>query len=234
MIKTRRLSKLFDGIRALDEVDLDVAAGEIYCLLGANGAGKTTLINILLNFVQASDGNAWINDLDVAERPLETKKHVAYIPEQVTLYPTLSGIENLDYFVTLASGRRLGRSRLLELLDEVGLDPTAADRRVAHYSKGMRQKVGVAIAFAKEAKALLLDEPTSGLDPQAANEFSRLLKKASERSVAVLMATHDLFNAKQTGSRIGIARRGRIVADLEARDIGHADLEELYLDVMRA
>jgi ABC-2 type transport system ATP-binding protein len=234
MIKTRRLSKFFDGHHALDQVDLDVAPGEIYCLLGANGAGKTTLINILLNFLPASDGKAWINGLEVGEAPFEAKKHVAYIPEQVTLYPTLSGIENLDYFVTLATGRRFGRARLLELLDESGLDPAAADRRVAHYSKGMRQKVGIAIAFAKEAKALLLDEPTSGLDPKAANEFSRLLKTAADRGVAVLMATHDLFNAKQTGTRIGIARSGRIVAEIDAREIGHADLEALYLDTMNA
>jgi ABC-2 type transport system ATP-binding protein len=234
MIKTRRLSKFFDGNHALDQVDLDVEPGEIYCLLGANGAGKTTLINILLNFIPASDGKAWINGLDVAEHPLETKTHVAYIPEQVTLYPTLSGVENLDYFVTLGCGRRFSRDRLLELLEEAGLDRAAADRRVAQYSKGMRQKVGVAIAFAKQAKALLLDEPTSGLDPKSANEFSRLLKTAADRGVAILMATHDLFNAKQTGTRIGIARSGRIVAEIGAREIGHADLEALYLDAMSA
>ncbi|ARN83897.1 ABC transporter ATP-binding protein [Methylocystis bryophila] len=234
MIKTRHLSKIFDQTRALDQVDLDVASGEIYCLLGANGAGKTTLINILLNFVEATEGNAWIDEIDVAARPREAKRQVGYIPEQVTLYPTLSGIENLDYFVSLAAGQRLERTRLLELLEDAGLDRAAADRRVAKYSKGMRQKVGIAIAFAKEAKALLLDEPTSGLDPQAANEFSRLLKKAGERGVAILMATHDLFNAKQTGTRIGIARAGRIVKEISARDIGHADLEAVYLDVMRA
>jgi len=234
MIRMRRLSKFFDQKRVLDEIDLDVASGEIYCLLGANGAGKTTLINILLNFVEASEGNAWINEIDVAARPLEAKRQVGYIPEQVTLYPTLSGLENLDYFVTLASGRRLGRTRLLELLEEAGLDRAAADQRVAKYSKGMRQKVGIAIAFAKQAKALLLDEPTSGLDPQAANEFSRLLKKAGERGVAILMATHDLFNAKQTATRIGIARAGRIIKEINAQEIGHADLEALYIDVMRA
>lgn len=233
MIKTRCLSKLFGDVRALDSVDLDIESGEIYCLLGANGAGKTTLINILLNFIDASDGKAWIDDIDIAAQPLAAKRRVAYIPEQVNLYPALSGAENLDYFATLGSGRRLERRQLLELLDEAGLNRAAADRRVAHYSKGMRQKVGIAIAFAKDAKALLLDEPTSGLDPQAANEFSRLLTKARERGVAILMATHDLFNAKQTGTRIGIARSGRIVAEIGAQDIGHADLEALYLGIMR-
>lgn len=234
MIKTRGLTKFFGNHRALDSVDLDIAPGDIYCLLGANGAGKTTLINILLNFLPPSSGKAWINSLDVGEQPLESKKHIAYIPEQVMLYGTMSGIENLDYFSTLAIRRRLGRARLSELLAEAGLDPGAADRRVSTYSKGMRQKVGVAIAFAKEAKALLLDEPTSGLDPRAANEFSRLLETASNRGVAILMATHDLFHAKQIGKRIGIARGGKIVADLRAKDIGHADLEALYLDLMRA
>jgi ABC-2 type transport system ATP-binding protein len=234
MIRTRNLGKSFDGNRALDGVDLSVVPGEIYCLLGANGAGKSTLINILLNFIPPTEGSAWIDGLDVSLQPLETKRLIAYIPEQVNLYPLLSGVENLDYFVTLGSGLRFPRARLLELLEEAGLERSVADRRVALYSKGMRQKVGVAIAFAKQAKALLLDEPTSGLDPQAANEFGRLLKEAAARGVAILMATHDLFNAKQTATRIGIARQGRIVTEIGASEIGHADLEDLYLDVMRA
>jgi ABC-2 type transport system ATP-binding protein len=104
---------------------------------------------------------------------------------------------------------------------------------VATYSKGMRQKVGIAIALAKKAEALLLDEPTSGLDPQASNEFSELLKVMSGRGVAVLMATHDLFRAKESGTPVGIMKHGRLVATLSTADIGHADLERLYLEHMR-
>jgi ABC-2 type transport system ATP-binding protein len=100
------------------------------------------------------------------------------------------------------------------------------------YSKGMRQKVGIAIAIAKQAKALLLDEPTSGLDPKASNEFSALLARLSTDGVAVLMATHDLFRAKESGSRVGIMKHGRLVATLSTSDIGHADLERLYLEHM--
>ncbi|HUQ50865.1 MAG TPA: AAA family ATPase, partial [Gammaproteobacteria bacterium] len=141
---------------------------------------------------------------------------------------------NLRYFAALGTGKKASRSELLELLATVGLDEAAAVRRVSTYSKGMRQKVGIAIAIAKQARAFLLDEPTSGLDPKAANEFSQLLRKARERGVAVLTTTHDLFHAKQTGTRIGIMRAGKLVADLKGADLTDADLEALYLQHMGA
>jgi ABC-2 type transport system ATP-binding protein len=156
---------------------------------------------------------------------------LGYVPELVQLYPNLSGLENLEYFTTLA-GESLDRKTLLEQLERVGLEPAAADRRVALYSKGMRQKVGIAIALARRAKALLLDEPTSGLDPKAANELSELLASLSGAGVAVLMATHDLFRAKEVGHRVGIMRQGRLVSVLETASLGHADLERIYLEHM--
>ncbi len=234
MLQASHLSKNFGDVRALDAVSLSVAPGDIYCLLGANGAGKTTLINVFLNFLQPTSGIAAVNGCDVTTDPLQTKRDIAYIPEQVMLYGVLSGLENLDYFATLATGTKQNKQQLLKLLTNVGLDELATARRVATYSKGMRQKVGIAIAMAKNAKALLLDEPTSGLDPSAANEFSHLLKKASQRGVAVLTTTHDLFHAKQTASRIGIMKRGQMVAELSSADITHTDLEALYLQHMRS
>src|SRR5262245_25139347 len=151
MLETVELRKDFGSKRALDGVTLRVAPGEIYCLLGANGAGKTTLINVFLNFLTPTSGEARINNLRVTDHALETKRYVAYIPEQVMLYGVLSGLENLRYFAALATGRQLPQSRLLSLLADVGLDEVAASRRVATYSKGMRQKVGIAIALAKDA-----------------------------------------------------------------------------------
>jgi len=232
MLETIHLSKQFNGNMALNDVNLKVNPAEIYCLLGANGAGKTTLINLFLNFLEPTQGQAIIHGLDVGSHPLETKKYIAYIPEQVMLYGVLSGLENLEYFSRLAQ-KDLSRPELLKLLAKAGLDEGAAKKRVSTYSKGMRQKVGIAIALAKEAKALLLDEPTSGLDPQAANEFSQLLKMSRDQGVAILMTTHDLFHAKQTGSRIGIMKQGRLVDELNSEAISHTDLEQLYLQHMK-
>jgi ABC-2 type transport system ATP-binding protein len=234
MLEVLNVSKDFGANRALDSVTLRVNPGDIYCLLGANGAGKTTLINVFLDFIEPTSGEVRINGRKVADDPLATKWDIAYIPEQVMLYGVLSGIENLKYFAALATGERHSREQLLALLTEAGLPEAAADGRVSTYSKGMRQKVGIAIALAKNAKALLLDEPTSGLDPKAASEFSQLLAKARDRGVAVLTTTHDLFHAKRTGTRIGIMKQGRLVANLSSQDLSHTDLETLYLQHMAA
>src|ERR671912_2430282 len=185
MLEAVNLTKTYNGVTALDDLTLRVLPGEVFCLLGANGAGKTTTINLFLNFVEPTSGTAKINGVDVTERPLETKRYLAYIPETVMLYKNLTGLENLEYFSALAGRSDYTREQLLEFLRQVGLEPAAADKRVGAYSKGMRQKVGIAIALAKNAKALLLDEPTSGLDPKASNEFSALLARLGAPGVAI-------------------------------------------------
>jgi ABC-2 type transport system ATP-binding protein len=231
MLEAFGLTKTYNGATALQDLNLTIAPGEIFCLLGANGAGKTTTINLFLNFIAPTSGCATINGLDVVQQPLETKKFVAYIPEQVMLYRNLSGLENLEYFTALA-GERYSNEALLDFLLDAGLPKDAAKRRVGTYSKGMRQKVGIAIAIAKRAKALLLDEPTSGLDPKASNEFSELLRKLSGSGAAILMATHDLFRAKESGTHVGIMKHGVLRATLRTEEIGHTDLERLYLEHM--
>jgi ABC-2 type transport system ATP-binding protein len=232
ILEARGLSKSYGAHAALRDLDLRVEGGEIYCLLGPNGAGKTTTINLFLGFLEPSAGCALVAGLDVSDHPLESKRHLAYIPEQVMLYGNLTGLENLEYFAALAGKASLGRQRLREILLESGLQTEAVDRRVSGYSKGMRQKVGIAIAVAKNADALLLDEPTSGLDPKASNEFSALLERLRGHGVAILMATHDLFRAKETGTRVGIMRQGHLVAEMSTDELGHADLERVYLDHM--
>jgi ABC-2 type transport system ATP-binding protein len=232
MLEAINLTKAYNGTKALDALNLKIAPGEVFCLLGANGAGKTTTINLFLNFIEPTSGTAKINELDVTAQPLETKRFIAYIPEQVMLYKNLTGLENLEYFSALAGHDEYTREQFLGFFDQVGLQRDAAEKRVGAYSKGMRQKVGIAIALAKQARALLLDEPTSGLDPKASNEFSALLKKLSDNGVAVLMATHDLFRAKESGTRVGIMRQGQLRTTLKTEEIGHADLERIYLEHM--
>ena len=232
MLEAINLSKHYNGNTALDSLNLKIEPGEVFCLLGANGAGKTTTINLFLNFIEPTSGTAKIKGVDVTEQPLETKKYIAYIPEQVMLYRNLSGLENLEYFSALAGHDHYSQAQLLDFFKQVGLPDDAARNRVSTYSKGMRQKVGIAIALAKQAEALLLDEPTSGLDPKAANEFSELLKQMSARGVAVLMTTHDLFRAKESGRRVGIMKHGKLVDIMQTSDIGHTDLERIYLEHM--
>jgi ABC-2 type transport system ATP-binding protein len=178
MLSTKNLSKTYGDKTALNKLNLNVEAGEIFALLGQNGAGKTTTINCFMGFIKPTEGYANIHGLSVEENALETKKHLAYIPETVMLYPNLTGVENLQFFSSLA-GFNYSNEELGDFLEKSGLQTSAHQQRVDGYSKGMRQKVGIAIALAKKAKALLLDEPTSGLDPKAANEFSVILKELS-------------------------------------------------------
>lgn len=232
ILEAINLAKSYGNQKALIDLNLKVSEGEIFCLLGANGAGKTTTINLFLNFISPSSGKVQINSISVAEQPIETKKYVACIPENLILYPNLSGLENLSYFSSL-SGKRLTKDQMEHLLTQAGLQRGAIEKRVSGYSKGMRQKVGIAIALAKDARALLLDEPTSGLDPKASNEFSDLLKKLSNEGVAVLMATHDLFRAQDTGSHIGIMKEGRLVENFATKEMSLSELEKIYLNHTR-
>lgn len=231
VLQAENLVKRYGQHTALRGLDLEVDAGEVFCLLGANGAGKTTTIQLFLGFIEPTSGCARIKGLDVREHALETKRALAYIPENVMLYPNLSGLENLEYFTTLA-GCDTEPQRMRETLQRAGLPDDAAGRPVGTYSKGMRQKVGIAMAIARRAELLLLDEPTSGLDPKASNEFSGLVSALREQGVAVLMATHDLFRSREVGTRIGIMKHGVLVAELDAAQVSHTDLEQIYLEHM--
>src|SRR2546421_3044537 len=175
-IEARDLTKRYeDGVLALDALNLKVQPGEIYCLLGANGAGKTTTINLFLNFIQPTAGQALVCGIDAASEPLEAKKHVAYISENVMLYDNFTVRQNLDFFARLADKRGLKKDDYYMALREVGLQEKAFEQKVKELSKGMRQKVGIAMAMLKGAPAILLDEPTSGLDPKAGAELLETL-----------------------------------------------------------
>ena len=233
MLQASHLTKKYGHFMALKSLNLRVEKGEIYCLLGANGAGKSTTINLFLNFIQPTEGKALIDGIDVSEMPVAARKKLSYIPENLKLYPSLTGVENLDFFCGLG-GKTLKKEELEELLVLAGLQPDFTNKRVGNYSKGMRQKVGIALARARGAEVLLLDEPTSGLDPKSSNEFSELLLSMKEQGVATLMATHDLFRAKDTGTHIGIMKGGVLLENLETTQLSFKDLENLYMDHMRS
>lgn len=232
MLEARALTKTYGSNTALDQLNLTIGPGEVYCLLGANGAGKTTTINLFLSFITPDSGSALVNGIESAAKPDEARKLITYIPENFSLYPTLTGLENLQYFSGLA-GVKASADELTQALVQAGLTADEALRPVGGYSKGMRQKVGIAMAIARDTRALLLDEPTSGLDPSASNEFAELLSAMSDRGAAILMATHDLFRAKETGTRIGIMKKGRLADEMSSAEISHSDLESVYLKHIR-
>lgn len=231
MIQAENLTKRYDNHIALQNLNLTIQPGEVYCLLGSNGAGKSTAINIFLGFIPATSGRALINGIEVSVNNHQTRDLIAYIPEVVNLYPTLTGMENLTFFSGL-SNFQYTKEELRGFMRQAGLQAEAVDKRVSSYSKGMRQKVGIAIALVKQAKALFLDEPTSGLDPHASHEFSQTIGSLSQQGVSVLMATHDLFIAKESGHTIGIMHQGRLEHNLVAANITHSDLSRLYLETV--
>jgi len=234
-LKADDLSKRYeDGVLALDHLNLEVRAGEVYCLLGANGAGKTTTINLFLNFIPPTTGTCYINGIDVTKDPLEAKKYVAFVSENVMLYGNFTARQNLEFFAKLGGKTNLGKDAYYQVMRRVSLQEKAFEQRVKTFSKGMRQKLGISIAIIKDAPAILLDEPTSGLDPKAAEEFLEILGELKAEGKAILMSTHDIFRAKEIGDRVGIMKEGRLVLERTREELQFEDLVKIYIDYMKS
>lgn len=233
VLVARELSKRYeDGVLALDRLNLEVYPGQIYAMLGGNGAGKTTAINLFLNFIDPSEGEALIEGIVSHRDPLAAKEKVAFVSENVMLYPNFTALQNLDYFSRLGGRTGYTREDYRKVLLRVGLQEEAHAKKLRTYSKGMRQKCGIAIAILKNAPAILLDEPTSGLDPKAGLEFIALLQELRDEGRAILMSTHDIFRAKQVADKVGIMNRGRLVAEKRRSELEGEDLEKLYVAYM--
>ena len=228
------LEQSYGSNPVLRGLDLTVKRGEIYALLGGNGAGKSTTLSALLGFIVPQAGSVRVCGIDPAADPRGARATMAYVPENVSLYEHLTARENIAYFLALADATR-GQDAIEGGLTAVGLAEEAWDKRLSGFSKGMRQKVAIALALARDVPVLLLDEPTSGLDPRAVLEFNRLLDAAREREVAVLMVTHDIVSAVDIADRIGFLGHGRIEEEREASASGaRFDLNALHDRYARA
>lgn len=227
MLEAINLSKQYNNAHALVDLNLVVKPGEVYCLLGQNGAGKTTTINLFLGLISPTSGSASINGVEVKPGN-NTNQMIAYLPEIVQLYGNMTGLENLNFFSRVA-GFKHTMIELQGLLNKAGLQDEDHKKKLSTYSKGMRQKVGIAIALSKNAKVIFMDEPTSGLDPKATTEFTTICKELANNNKSILMATHDIFNAVNVGSKIGIIKEGKLINTVENDNISANDLQELYL-----
>jgi ABC-2 type transport system ATP-binding protein len=233
MLETKDLTKKYeDGLLALDHLNIRVEPGEIFCMFGANGAGKTTAINLILGFIPPSEGTAYVEGVDVVKEPLKSKEHISYVSENVMLYGNFTAYQNLDYFSKLAGKRNLKRTDFADVMSRVGLQEKAFDMRIKNYSKGMRQKLGIAVAILKDAPNLILDEPTSGLDPKSGQEFLDLLLELKAKEKSIFISSHDIFRAKFIADRVGFMLQGKLVMMKSSEELHGEDLNKLYLEYM--
>jgi ABC-2 type transport system ATP-binding protein len=237
-ILTSGLSKSYGSKEALRQLDLVVEAGEIFGLIGHNGAGKTTTVNLLTTLIPPTSGTARINGADIAAAPDEVRRTIGYLPENVQFYDNLTTVENLRFFGRL-SGLRKPDARIEEVLDY--LDFTGHENeRLGGFSKGMRQRVGIAQAILHRPRTLFLDEPTSGLDPQGVRTLRDIIIRLNrDLGMTVFMNTHLLSEVTRTCTSIGILRQGTLAyqaslaATLQAFP-GQDSLEDIYLELESA
>jgi ABC-2 type transport system ATP-binding protein len=211
-IITRRLTKRYDQLVAVDALDLEVHAGEIFGLLGQNGAGKTTTILMLLGLTEPTSGGARVVGLDPRRKPLEVKRHVGYLPDNVGFYDGMTGRENLRYTARLngLTGRD-AESKIGLVLEQVGM-ASRADTRVDTYSRGMLQRLGIADALVKSPSVLILDEPTTAIDPIGVVEILDMLRGlVREHGLAVLLSSHLLAQVQSVCDRVGIFAAGKLI-----------------------
>ncbi|MFC1495502.1 ABC transporter ATP-binding protein [Thermodesulfobacteriota bacterium] len=233
VIEADKLTKRYeDDVLALDELSFTIQNSQIYAMLGANGAGKTTTINLFLNFIEPTGGEARVMGIVTHKEPLLAKEQIAYVSENVMLYQNFTAVQNLDYFARLGGKKNYSRDDYHDVLLRVGLQEDAHNKRLKGFSKGMRQKCGIAIAILKDAPAILLDEPTSGLDPKAGFEFLQLLDKLRSEGKSILMSTHDIFRARDIADTVGIMNQGKLVMQAGKDELTDKDLEQLYMKYM--
>ena len=224
-IRTEGLTKHYKDVKALVNLDLEVQRGEVFGFLGPNGAGKTTTIRSLLHFIFPTAGSATVLGLDVATHAVEVRSRIAYMPSEYSLYPKLTGAENLTYLANLRGG--VDQAWVKELAERLEVDLT---RKVSDLSTGNKQKVGLIQAFMDRAELVILDEPSTGLDPLMQQELQALIREVRADGRTVFLSSHSLAEVERVADRVGILRSGRLVVvervdALKRKAIRRIDLE---------
>lgn len=213
VIQTKDLTKKYGDFVAVDSLNLEVRTGEVFGMLGPNGAGKTTTILMLLGLTEPTSGSVRVLGLDPARKPLSVKSRVGYIPDQVGFYDELTARENLTYIARLNGipGSQISQ-RVDEVLARVGLEKVAS-KRVGAFSRGMRQRLGLADVLVKQPQLIIMDEPTSGLDPEASHEFLAMIRNLRDDGITILLSSHLLHQVQATCDRVGLFNRGKMVLE---------------------
>ena len=229
VIEAKSLTKRYGSTVAVDHISFTVGRGEIFGLLGPNGAGKTTTILMLLGLTDISEGEVGVLGFNPAREPLSVKRRVGYLPDTVGFYDNLSAADNLRYTARLIGFRLAEREkRIAEALDRVGL-ADFAEKRVATYSRGMRQRLGLAEILMKGAQIAILDEPTTGLDPHATAELLGIIRSFKTEGVSVLLSSHLLERVQSICDRVALFSAGRIALMGTVPDLGREVLGGGYV-----
>lgn len=228
VVETKGLTKRYGSVVAVDSLDLSVRRGEVFGLLGPNGAGKTTTILMLLGLTEPTAGTVRVLGLDPVLQPLSVKARVGYMPEQMGFYEELTARQNLFYIARLNGlGRGEAHRRIDEVLERVGL-ADMANRPVGTFSRGMRQRLGVAEVLLKRPQLVILDEPTQGLDPEVARRFLQMVRDLKAEGVTVLLSSHLLHQVQAVCDRVGLFHRGRMVLEGSVPELARKVLGRAY------
>ncbi len=225
VLEAVHLSKRYGSAVAVDDLNLTIERGEVFGLLGPNGAGKTTTILMLLGLTEPTSGAVRVLGLDPARDPLAVKARVGYLPDSVGFYDELSARDNLSYIARLNGlPRSLAQQRIVAAVERMGLGEVI-DRPVSTFSRGMRQRLGVAELLIKEPEIIIMDEPTLGLDPEAAQSFLKMIRALKHDGITILLSSHLLHQVQAVCDRVGLFSHGRMVisgavADLAQRILG--------------
>jgi len=221
MIRTEKLTKVYNGKTAVDGLDLTVGEGEVFGFLGPNGAGKSTTILMLTGMIEPTGGRCLVDGIEVAKDPLAVKKIIGYLPEDVGFYGNMTGEQNLDYFARFyGMNARERKERITTLLELVHLD--GVTQKAGEYSRGMKQRLGLAQALINDPKVLFLDEPTANLDPEGVREYRELIERLAGEGKTVFVSSHILSEVRAVCRTVGLLAKGRLVAQGTLGEVARA------------
>ena len=232
MLKIQHFSKVYDSKPAVDDLSLEVEAGDIYAFIGHNGAGKTTTIKACCGILQFEQGDIFINGVSVKEKPIECKKQMAYIPDNPELYEYLSGIKYLNFVADIYGvGKAERTERIAKYADAFGLTEDLA-QPVSAYSHGMKQKLAIISAWLHDPKLIIMDEPFVGLDPVAAHTLKTMMREHCDNGGAIFFSTHVLEVAEKLCDKVAIIKNGKLVTSGDMDSVkGDASLEAVFLEL---
>ena len=232
MLKIRNFTKCYDGKAVVDDLSLEVAAGDIYAFIGHNGAGKTTTIKAACGILQFDGGDIFIDGMSVKEKPLECKKVIAYIPDNPELYDYLSGVKYLNFVADIYGvGKADREERIRRYADVFGLTEDLA-QPVSAYSHGMKQKLAIIAAWIHEPKLIIMDEPFVGLDPVASHTLKTMMREHCDKGGAIFFSTHVLEVAEKLCDKVAIIKNGKLVTSGDMETVkGDTSLEAVFLEL---